>query len=98
MHFDHAKVHTTGAWRAQHKRLPSLFNAAVIDVDEEGAWVTPPGNESDFDVNKIVEGKILRIETENVLVDIGFKSEGLISLDEWVSLFGVRQRAGRDRA
>jgi small subunit ribosomal protein S1 len=63
--------------------LEGLFSQAVAEVDEEGSWVTPPGNEADFDVNKIVEGKILRINEDQVLVDIGFKSEGLISLTEW---------------
>lgn len=35
------------------------------------------------DVNTIVEGKILRIEGDEVLVDIGYKSEGVVPLDEW---------------
>jgi small subunit ribosomal protein S1 len=63
--------------------LDALFNREVSSIDEEGSWVTPPGNEHDFDVNKIVEGRVLRINEENALVDIGFKSEGLIPLSEW---------------
>ncbi len=39
--------------------------------------------ESDFDVNQIVEGRIVRCDGENVLVDVGYKSEGTISVDEW---------------
>jgi small subunit ribosomal protein S1 len=35
------------------------------------------------DVNTIVEGRILRIEGDEVLVDIGYKSEGVVPLDEW---------------
>ena len=40
---------------------------------------TQPG----FEVNQIVEGKIVRVEDDFVLVDVGFKSEGAISLSEW---------------
>jgi len=35
------------------------------------------------DVNAIITGRILRIEGNEVLVDIGFKSEGIVLLDEW---------------
>jgi small subunit ribosomal protein S1 len=34
-------------------------------------------------VNKIIDGKILRIDKEFVLVDVGYKSEGIIPLSEW---------------
>ena len=44
------------------------------------------GEEAEFDINKIVEGRIVRIEDELVLVDVGFKSEGSIPLSEWDGL------------
>ncbi|MEE8452552.1 MAG: S1 RNA-binding domain-containing protein, partial [Thermoguttaceae bacterium] len=34
-------------------------------------------------VNQIVEGKILRVEGDFVLVDVGYKSEGVILKNEW---------------
>ncbi|HTM53260.1 MAG TPA: 30S ribosomal protein S1 [Pirellulales bacterium] len=34
-------------------------------------------------VNKIIDGKILRIDNDFVLVDVGYKSEGIIPLSEW---------------
>ncbi len=34
-------------------------------------------------VNKIIDGKILRVDNEFVLVDVGYKSEGIIPLSEW---------------
>ena len=34
-------------------------------------------------VNKIIDGKILRVDNEFVLVDVGYKSEGIIPLNEW---------------
>ena len=36
-----------------------------------------------FDVNKTVSGTIIRIDGEDVLVDIGYKSEGIVPLEEW---------------
>ncbi|BBO31802.1 30S ribosomal protein S1 [Lacipirellula parvula] len=38
---------------------------------------------ADVDVNQIVEGKIIRIDDEFVLVDVGYKSEGMIPRNEW---------------
>ncbi len=37
----------------------------------------------DVTLNQIKEGRILRIEGDRVLVDVGFKSEGTIPLAEW---------------
>ena len=38
---------------------------------------------ADLDVNKIIEGKVLRVDDEFVLVDVGYKSEGIIPRNEW---------------
>ena len=37
----------------------------------------------EFDSGQIVPGKVIRIEGDEVLIDVGFKSEGVIPLDEW---------------
>ena len=37
----------------------------------------------DLAVNQIVEGKILRVDDDFVLVDVGYKSEGTIPRNEW---------------
>ncbi len=37
------------------------------------------------EVNTIVDGTILRVEGDEVLIDIGYKSEGIVPLDEWTS-------------
>jgi small subunit ribosomal protein S1 len=37
----------------------------------------------DVALNQIKEGRILRVEGDQVLVDVGFKSEGTIPLSEW---------------
>jgi small subunit ribosomal protein S1 len=36
-----------------------------------------------FDVNQIVEGKIVEVNSDFVVVDVGFKSEGAIDRNEW---------------
>jgi small subunit ribosomal protein S1 len=50
-------------------------------ADEDIADITYVAR--DYDVNQIVEGRIIRIEGDEVLVDIGYKSEGIVPIDEW---------------
>ena len=38
---------------------------------------------ADVGPNQIVEGKVLRIDDDFVLVDVGYKSEGIIPRHEW---------------
>ena len=40
--------------------------------------------ERSYDLNQIVEGTVMRVDDGDVLVDIGYKSEGIVPLDEWV--------------
>ena len=57
------------------------WEAAVGALQEDDAsWFE---TEQYVDVNEIVEGKIIRIDDEMVLVDVGYKSEGTIPLNEW---------------
>jgi small subunit ribosomal protein S1 len=44
-------------------------------------WITQ--SDKDYEANKIVTGKVVEIRGEEVVIDIGYKSEGLIRLDEW---------------
>ena len=44
------------------------------------AYVT---QEQEFDTNKIVVGTVREIRDDEVFIDIGYKSEGYIRLDEW---------------
>ncbi len=41
------------------------------------------GEEKKFEVNEIIEGKIVRVDDDYVVVDVGFKSEGSIPRSEW---------------
>jgi small subunit ribosomal protein S1 len=47
-------------------------------VPEEIDWTT-----QEMDLNQIVQGKVLRVEGDVVLVDVGYKSEGIIFRSEW---------------
>jgi small subunit ribosomal protein S1 len=37
----------------------------------------------DYEPNKVVTGKVLEIRGEEVVVDIGYKSEGVVKVEEW---------------
>src|SRR6266478_767519 len=37
----------------------------------------------DFEVNKIVTGRVINLVGDDVLVDVGYKSEGIIPVNEW---------------
>src|SRR5262245_15042657 len=41
------------------------------------------GDQREFEVNKIVSGRVANIVGDDVVVDIGYKSEGIIALQEW---------------
>jgi small subunit ribosomal protein S1 len=60
----------------------------VLDREIESAMGGETADEhywggEDLAVNSLVDGKILRIDDEFVLVDVGYKSEGLIPRNEW---------------
>jgi small subunit ribosomal protein S1 len=48
-------------------------------IDEDGQWLEG----EDITVNEIVEGTVIRVDDEYVVVDVGYKSEGIIPRDEW---------------
>ena len=63
----------------------------VTDEEEQAAIGLASPDEMEMDwlggddvtANQIVEGKVLRIDEEFVLVDVGYKSEGIIPRNEW---------------
>ena len=63
--------------------LRAEFEAEVASVDEADSALATIESETDFNVNMIVEGRVLRIDDGNVLIDVGFKSEGSIPVHEW---------------
>jgi small subunit ribosomal protein S1 len=58
--------------------LPDLDEKFVHEITEH---LSRP--EQDYESNKIVTGRVLEIRGDDVVVDIGYKSEGVIKLDEW---------------
>ncbi|MFT7642606.1 MAG: small subunit ribosomal protein S1, partial [Pirellulaceae bacterium] len=59
------------------------FEQLMSSEFESDAFDLHVAEEHEFDVNSIVEGKIIRIDDDSVLVDVGFKSEGSIPVNEW---------------
>ncbi|MBM4001535.1 MAG: 30S ribosomal protein S1 [Planctomycetes bacterium] len=60
--------------------IARLFSGDMAPLDEFESQVEQG---PDVNVNKIVDGRIIRVEDDFVLVDVGFKSEGTIPLQEW---------------
>ena len=62
------------------QQIQDLFAADELDLED---WY-PEGEETqDFTLNNIIDGTIIRVDDENVLVDVGFKSEGTVPRSEW---------------
>jgi small subunit ribosomal protein S1 len=56
------------------------WNIAIGDaLPEDMGWLKG----GDVGPNQIVEGKVLRIDDDFILVDVGYKSEGIIPRNEW---------------
>jgi small subunit ribosomal protein S1 len=52
------------------------FGVATVDESE---WLLG----EDININQIIEGTIVRVDEEMVIVDVGYKSEGLVPRSEW---------------
>ena len=64
------------------QELESLF-ASTSDEEVSEWYFQDEENEQRYELNEIVEGKIVRVDNEAVVVDVGFKSEGTIPRNEW---------------
>ena len=49
------------------------------ETPDEADWLAG----EDVSINQIVEGKVIRVDDEFVVIDVGYKSEGLVPLSEW---------------
>jgi len=63
--------------------LNALFESELASVQDNDAVLGTLESDTNFDVNSIVEGRIIRVDNDNVLVDVGFKSEGSVPRNEW---------------
>ncbi len=57
------------------EKIQSDFETEIAE------WIKQ--SDKDYEANKIVTGKVVEIRGEDVVIDIGYKSEGLIRIDEW---------------
>jgi small subunit ribosomal protein S1 len=62
------------------EELDQQFGEALGHGAETG-WL--PDETQVFEVNKIITGKVLNVVGDEVWVDVGYKSEGVIPLAEW---------------
>ncbi|MBQ3300665.1 MAG: 30S ribosomal protein S1 [Eggerthellaceae bacterium] len=65
--------------------MPEIKNPSVIDfsdISDEQMNEMIDGTLTEFDEGDLVDGTIVKIERDEVLVDIGFKSEGVIPVRE----------------
>jgi small subunit ribosomal protein S1 len=65
-------------------QLSTIVSEGNADEDEalEGLYEETIVQE-DYDINKIVDGRVLRIDDDWVLMDVGYKSEGTVPLSDW---------------
>src|SRR5947209_2890458 len=50
-------------------------------ASEVGDWL--PAEEQEFRDNRVVTGKVRKVTSDDVWVDVGYKSEGAVELREW---------------
>ncbi len=64
------------------QQVMDLFPEDEQDFED---WFTPEYGQEDvkYELNKIIEGRIIRVDSDSVLIDVGFKSEGTIPRSEW---------------
>ncbi|MFT5302529.1 MAG: small subunit ribosomal protein S1 [Mariniblastus sp.] len=70
------------------KELGALFSTTALeDLEEidvyELYYPGGAGAEQKYELNEIVEGKIVRVDNDHVVIDVGFKSEGTVPRNEW---------------
>jgi small subunit ribosomal protein S1 len=75
---------TAAKARAEHRMEPVLEDAEVFDAEEfkEQAGLYEESFR-DIEENEIITGTVVAVTEDEVLVDIGYKSEGTISLSEF---------------
>src|SRR5579884_1385243 len=62
------------------QELHNAFTRPEVGTNVE-QWLPP--EEQEFEVNKIIKGRVVNIVADDVVVDVGYKSEGIIPLQEW---------------
>ncbi|MFZ4404791.1 MAG: S1 RNA-binding domain-containing protein, partial [Pseudobdellovibrionaceae bacterium] len=70
---------------------PGLFSDIEKNRGDFDKLFEDSVKEQDFNVGDVVTGTVVEVQTDYALVDINYKSEGLISLSEFRIVDGVRE-------
>ncbi|HCC99927.1 MAG TPA: 30S ribosomal protein S1, partial [Planctomycetaceae bacterium] len=65
--------------------LEKAFGETLQEIDSAAGNLDAIYNTASdsFELNTIIEGTVLRVEGDDVLIDIGYKSEGMVPVDEF---------------
>ena len=80
-----ARPTATGAPHGRGPPVSEIQNSSVFsldDVSDEEMNNLIDGTITDFDEGDLVNGTVVKIEHDEVLLDVGFKSEGVIPVRE----------------
>lgn len=75
---------------------PGILNAKAEKGDFENLFEASM-KEQDFKVGDVVTGAVVEVQSDYVLVDINYKSEGLIAINEFRIVDGVREVKAGDK-
>ena len=64
------------------QEVDTLFQSAVAEIEDPDDMISLFETGQDFSVNNIVDGRVVRVDEESVLIDVGLKSEGTVPLVE----------------
>ncbi|MFN9720510.1 MAG: 30S ribosomal protein S1 [Planctomycetota bacterium] len=72
--------HLMREFNIDEAELDAVIAASFPDFAEEDIYHEQAQT---YDLNQILTGTIVRVDNEEVVVDIGYKSEGVVQRDEW---------------
>ena len=83
---------------AEDAKVPANpgLNSQVVSKDFESMFEQSM-KDQDFKVGDVVSGRVVDVQTDYVLVDINYKSEGLIPINEFRIVDGVREVKAGDQ-
>ncbi len=72
-------------FKVDEAELEQALRESLADFGQDDAQMDVLYDERarSFDVNHVIDGVVLRVDGAEVLVDIGYKSEGIVQADEW---------------
>lgn len=84
---------------AEDSKIPANpgIHAGANKAGEFGQLFEASTKEQDFKVGDVVTGSVVEVQSDYVLVDINYKSEGLIPINEFRVVDGVRQVKAGDK-